>query len=348
MTADAVCVGWDIGGVNLKVALVRGANLVAARSLPFSIQYDFDALPAALAELLAGIGAAPDAPHAVTMTAELSQRFRTKAEGVSAVLHALERTAGASPVHVLDVRGAFRTAEAARACPLEVAASNWTATALLVAETESDCLLADTGSTTTDLIPIAGGRVVALGRTDPDRLASGELVYSGAVRTPVEAIVRELPWAGGSAAVAAEGFALTGDVHLWRRSLRPSDYTAPTPDGRAPTREFAGERLARVLCADRTMLDDAGIDVIAAAIADAQIAGIAAAMRRVGARHPSIRRAVTAGIGGFIAGAAAGHAGLTVVSLERRLGAAARLAPAASVALLLAARLSRPAAPPTA
>jgi probable H4MPT-linked C1 transfer pathway protein len=348
MTAEAVCVGWDIGGVNLKVALVRGPHILAVRSLPFSIQYDFDALPAALAELMADIGAPPDAPQAVTMTAELSQRFRTKAEGVSAVLHALERTVGALPLHVLDVRGAFRDAEAARASPLDVAASNWTATALLVAETESDCLLADTGSTTTDLIPIAGGRIVALGCSDPDRLASGELVYSGAVRTPVEAIVREVPWRGRSAAVAAEGFALTGDVHLWRRALSPSEYTAPTPDGRAPTREFAGERLARVICADRTLVDDAGIDAIAAAAAEAQIAGIAAAMRRVAARHPSTRHAVTAGIGGFIAAAAAERAGLAVIPLARRLGSAARLAPAAAVALLLAARLSRPAAPPTA
>jgi hypothetical protein len=348
VTAGAATVGWDIGGVNLKVALARGGAIVAARSRPFSIQYDFDALPSALRELLAEIAAPGGARHAVTMTAELSQRFRTKAEGVSAVLHALESVVGGPPLRVLDVRGDFVGPGAARADSLGVAASNWVATAAWVARAEPDALLADTGSTTTDLIPIVAGRVAALGRTDPDRLATGELVYSGAVRTPVEALVREVPWAGGTAAVAAEGFALTGDVHVWRGTLEPSRYAAPTPDGRAPTREFAGERLARVVCADRTMLDDAGVDAIAGAVAEAQVEAIAAAMRGVASRQPSIRRAVVAGVGCFIAAAAAERVGLAVVPLERWLGPAAELAPAAAVALLLDARLSRRDGPPRA
>ena len=62
---------------------------------------------------------------------------------------------------------------------------------MVVAAEHPDVILLDMGSTTTDIIPIESGRVRALGRTDPDRLATGELVYSGALRTPVEALVRE-------------------------------------------------------------------------------------------------------------------------------------------------------------
>ncbi len=68
--------------------------------------------------------------------------------------------------------------------PLTVAASNWVATALVVADEVPDAILIDMGSTTTDIIPIVGGVVRAIGLTDPDRLASGELVYTGALRTP--------------------------------------------------------------------------------------------------------------------------------------------------------------------
>ena len=75
------------------------------------------------------------------------------------------------------------------------------------------------GTTTTDIIPIVDGEVVAVGKTDPDRLASGELVYTGALRTPVEAIVRDVPYRDGRASVSAEAFALIGDVHLWRGHL---------------------------------------------------------------------------------------------------------------------------------
>ena len=145
-----------------------------------------------------------------------------------------------------------------------------------------------------------------------------------------------VPFGPGLAGASAEGFALAGDVHVWRGSLSPADYTSPTPDGRPATREFAGERLARVVCADRDMLDEVGISAIADALARAQVERIAAAIRRVAERHPSLRTAVVTGLGVFIADEAARAAGFTVVPLAATIGdAAARCAPAASVALLL-------------
>jgi aspartokinase-like uncharacterized kinase len=139
-----------------------------------------------------------------------------------------------------------------------------------------------------------------------------------------------------SAGVSTEGFALAGDVHLWRGDLAPEDYTCATPDGRPPTRTFAGERLARVVCADRELLDEAEVSSIADALAAAQVARITAAIERVLAVQPSVGTAVVTGLGAFLGHAAAQAAGLRVVPLAARLGeAAARCAPAASVALLL-------------
>src|SRR4029453_8660532 len=140
------------------------------------------------------------------------------------------------------------------------------------------------------------------------RLASGELVYTGAVRTPVEAIVSNVPCTGIRTAVSAEGFALSGDVHLWRGDLTEADYAAPTPDGRPATRVFAGERLARVVCADREMLDEAAISTIAGAVAAAQVDRVAAAISLVVERHPSVSTAVVTGLGAFI-GAGGARAG---------------------------------------
>ena len=157
--------------------------------------------------------------------------------------------------------------------PIEVSASNWTATAMVVAAEHPDVILLDMGSTTTDIIPIESGQVRALGRTDPDRLATGELVYSGALRTPVEALVRAVPWRGGMALVSADGFAHTGDVHQWLGTvIRPARHE---PGTARDSRNHAGERLARVVCADRTMIDDDGITTIATHVAEAQVAAIA-------------------------------------------------------------------------
>jgi probable H4MPT-linked C1 transfer pathway protein len=205
-----------------------------------------------------------------------------------------------------------------------------------VAQSLPDALLVDIGTTSTDIIPIVDGEVAALGWTDPDRLASGELVYTGAVRTPVEAMAASVSLEGREVGLSAEGFALSGDVHVWRGDLEPADYSAPTPDRRPATREFAGERLARAICADREMVNEAGVTAIADALAAAQIERIGAAITTVRARHHGLHTAVVTGLGAFIADRAARQAGLDVVSLASALGVMPRDArPAASVALLL-------------
>jgi probable H4MPT-linked C1 transfer pathway protein len=338
-----VTIGWDIGGVNTKAALVHDGQVRAVRSRAYELQRAPEALIAVLRELAAAVAApAGDLPCAVTMTAELSQMFRTKREGVGFVVTAVEEAFPGADIRVFTVDGRFVPPAAAREQPLAVAAANWAATGRVVAARHPLALLVDIGSTSTDIIPIVDGEVHAAGFTDPDRLASGELVYTGAVRTPVEAIVRQVSYGAGMAGVSAEGFALVGDVHAWRGDLAPADYAPGTPDGRPATREFAGERLARVVCADRELIDAAGISRIAEEIASAQVAQVRAAIQRVAARHPSIRTAVVTGLGAFIAARAAMAAGFEVVALADSLGAAAaRCAPAAAVALLFEQELMR-------
>jgi probable H4MPT-linked C1 transfer pathway protein len=341
---SAAVVGWDIGGVNTKIARVTHplgdsvpGGVITAAVRPYEIQRDPTALPAILDALAGAVGAVASDLHAVTMTAELSQVFRRKRDGVAFVLDAVAAAFPRADVRVFTTDGAFLTVEAARDAPLAVAAANWSATARVVARAAPTAVLVDIGTTTTDIIPLVDGVVRAAGWTDPDRLRTGELLYLGAVRTPVEAITHVVPLGSDDAGVSAEGFALAADVHLWRGTLEPSAYTAPPPDGRATTRDAAGERLARVVCADRELLDDAAIDRIADAVAAAQIRRTANAIGRVCARHPSVTIAIVTGVGDFIAAAAAEHVGLTVRRLADEWGRdAARAAPAAAVALLRA------------
>ncbi len=314
------------------------------RSRPFELQRNPDALVRVLCEMAAEVGVAPTEAFicAVTMTAELSQMFRTKRDGVAFVLDAVSAAFPDADIRVFTTDGSFLPVDDARQTPLAVAAANWAATARLVAQRDRTALLVDVGTTTTDVIPIVDGAVVATGMSDPERLASGELVYTGALRTPVEAIVRAVPYRDGMAGVSAEAFALVGDVHLWRGRLAPEDYTVPTPDGRPATREYAGERLARVICADREMLDEEAITRIADAIASEQTTSIASAIRQVVSRHPEIQAAVVTGLGSFIGVEAARAAGLEVRALADDIGEdAARYAPAAAVALLYVALTDR-------
>lgn len=336
-------VGWDIGGVNTKAARVSGEPADRRSTiLPYELQYEPSLLPATLLSAAARIGVERGDAHAVTMTAELSQIFRTKREGVGFVLDALETAFPRDRLHVYTVSGRFVSATEARSQPLDVAASNWAATANWVGRFLPNCILVDVGTTTSDLIPIRGGRLAAVGRTDTERLQTGELVYTGALRTPVEAIARRVPLKGGTVSLAAERFALSGDVHLWLERLREEDYTCPTPDGRPARKEFAGERLARTVCADRELLDDAEISAVAAALADEQRRMLCEALQGIRRRCPELEVAVVTGLGEFIASDAARLAGLDVCSLAEKLVGSPQAAPATAVAYLLREHLVRP------
>src|SRR5262245_36408871 len=170
--------GLDVGGANLKAAHGDGA----ARSLPFALWKHPDRLTEHLAALLAEL------PHgdrlAVTLTGELCDCFATRRQGVHAILDAVGAVAAGREVRVWRNDGRFVDAEAARATALQVASANWLALATFAGRFAPDgpALLLDVGSTTTDVVPLADGRPVPLGRTDPERLGLQELVYTGVRR----------------------------------------------------------------------------------------------------------------------------------------------------------------------
>ncbi|MBI3979470.1 MAG: H4MPT-linked C1 transfer pathway protein [Chloroflexi bacterium] len=369
-----VVIGWDVGGVNTKAAALSIADgrVVGQelRSRYFEIWHDRRALVAVLRSIAAELPAAD--VWVATMTAELSDAFQTKREGVGFVVGALAEAAGASRLAIFAVDEAFLAPEQARAEPLRVAAANWAATARLIAREHPNAILVDVGSTTADVIPIVEGRVAAQGLTDPERLLTGELVYTGAVRTPVGAVVQSAPLWGGWCRVSSEHFAIAADVHLLLGNLQPEDYLCDTPDRRGKTPAEAAARLARVVCADVEMLSPAEIHAIAAYVADRQIDQIAAAIRqvmsrRVGREGPNPpapfppreggviggvaagnhkpqtinhkpRPAIAAGLGAFLARAAAERVGLPVVDLAATLGAeGSAVAPSVAVARLWAA-----------
>src|SRR5687768_4214596 len=97
----------DIGGANTKAAWLHGRSLRTV-SRPFEVWRDREGLAAVLHE----IAADPADAVAITMTAELSDAFRTKREGVAFVLDAAEDAFG--DPSVLTTAGELVSVEAAR------------------------------------------------------------------------------------------------------------------------------------------------------------------------------------------------------------------------------------------
>jgi len=332
--------GWDVGGANIKVARTDDGRCAGVVERAFPMWRERNRLPFVLAELADHFGRTP--VMGVTMTAELADCFATKREGVAYVIDAFERAFPASAMWIYGVDGRFRSPEEARLRPVDVAAANWMASASLIARAYPSSLFVDVGSTTSDIVPIVAGRVAAAGFTDVARLQSGELVYTGCLRTPVCAIVRSVPLGTGGCRVAAEYFAIAADAYRWLCRITDEDYTCDTPDGRGRSRAEAGARLARMVCVDFDIAAESDVTAIADRVMRTQIRdiahGIQQVLRRLRSTRPQV--AIVAGSGAFLGRAAAEANDLQVRELASDLGTdAARAAPAAAVAHLLAERL---------
>jgi len=312
--------GLDIGGANLKAADAQRFAVVQ----PFPLWQKPRELVAALRALIA---LARGADHlAVTLTGELADCFTTKAEGVRAIVEATAEAADGRHTRVYLTTGMFVTPQVAMAEPLLAAAANWHAMARFGGRyaKHGPALLVDIGTTTCDLVPLVDGQPRALGKTDPERMAAGELVYTGVERTPLCAVLASTVWRGQDVPLAHEMFSTMWDVYLTLGALPEEPHSLHTADHRAATRACAYDRLARSICADRSMFSIDDALVMAEAAAAAQLARIEAAARSVIERMPEPPRVlVLCGRGAFLGQRLAARLdlGATIVSLEDELGA---------------------------
>jgi probable H4MPT-linked C1 transfer pathway protein len=309
----------DIGGANLKVA--DGAGYAASRE--FFLWQRSRELAAELSEMIAEAPAARRI--AVTMTGELADCFATKAEGVGVILDAVEQAAAGREVFVYLCGGELATPPAARAKALLAGASNWHASGAFSSRfcADGSGLLVDVGSTTTDIVPLSGDGPRAVGQTDPERLVTGELVYTGIERSPLCGIVRTLPWRGEACAVAQELFATAADAYLILGELEGDEQNTKTADGRPSTKPHAHARLARSICADTTMFSWDDAQRAAAAVRDAQLDLLESAARRVlGRLEVAPQTFVLAGHGEFVGRWLLERLGYNgaVISLSEELG----------------------------
>ncbi|MDF1585562.1 hydantoinase/oxoprolinase family protein [Marinimicrococcus flavescens] len=344
--AEPLLTGLDIGGAHLKVAQLRADGRVAAAlQVPCALWQGLDRLEAALDVALAGL--APVRRAAVTMTGELVDLFPERASGVRALVAAIghrlpgvERCFWAGERGFLDARAAIADVEA-------VASANYLATASLAARRLGEGLMVDVGSTTSDLVLLAKGRPRACGTGDRGRLASGELVYQGLVRTPLMAVAQQVPLAGSWHGVMNEHFATTADVYRLLGLLDEADDGHPAADGGAKDPEGSARRLARMVGADLDELPMQAWRGLASFLADRQLrlledaAALQLSRRLVAADAPVIG----AGCGVLLAERLAGRLDRPFVDLVSLLDCPPALrrptavcAPAVAVALLLAGR----------
>ncbi|WP_460890933.1 hydantoinase/oxoprolinase family protein, partial [Ramlibacter alkalitolerans] len=290
--------GWDIGGAHVKACLLQGGTLRDIAQWPCPLWQGMEHLAAALGQARSRWSGAWEAgvAHAATMTGEMVDLFEDRAEGVARIAGQLAEVLGPS-LRLFDAGGGWRRPGEAGPGWRSIASANWQATARVLAARCGDGVLIDIGSTTTDLIPLRGGRVAAQGASDAERLATGELVYQGVVRTPLCALAPRVPWGGGGVNVMNEFFATTADVYRLTGELAASHDQAGTADGRGKDAQSTRQRLARMVGRDAADASAAEWLALARWWKEAQLREIGTQLARVAAdaRLPADAPVVGAG-----------------------------------------------------
>jgi probable H4MPT-linked C1 transfer pathway protein len=312
--------GLDIGGANTKASSSNG-RFVESIYLPLWRGADLKG------ELRALATRAKPCKVAVVMTGELADCFEDKLSGIKSISQAV-RDAFDVPVRFWGISG-FDPSD-----PIELAAANYSASAAEVASEFGDCLFVDMGSTTTDLIPIKGGRSVA-SSTDFKRLSRGELLYTGMLRTSVGSLLPTVQIGELRVSLSPEFFAVAADARMALGDIVESEYTCDSPDGAPKDRAHSLQRLARTVCADLEEIGEEGAIAIAEQVKQRQLSMLMMAIEEQ-ARRRDVHFVVAAGIGEDFIALAAINLRLRCVRLSERYGKqVSAVFPAYAVARLL-------------
>lgn len=293
--------GWDVGGAHLKAVLLDAEGVVQhAAQRPCPLWQGMDQLHQATRQMRDQFSATP-LMHVITMTGELADIFPDRDTGVREITNAMAELLGANIRIYAGKLGFVSVADTTRHTA-EIASANWLASASWLATRVDTGLLIDIGSTTTDLIPFAGGKPSHLGVTDAERMRLDELVYTGVVRTPLMALGPYVPFEGEWRSLVAEHFATAADVYRLSGELDEADDMAPTADGAGKTAQDSARRLARMIGHDLDAAPQAQWETLALAFREQQISRIKHAALRCYSRHIIAADAplIGAGVGRFL------------------------------------------------
>jgi hypothetical protein len=279
---NGLILGLDIGGANTKAVLldIKNERLVESRAyieyFPFW-EKTINDIPLMLKRIISNLVEENNFTIdqidqiSITITAELSDAFQTKKEGILTILAALSKVFDNNKMYFISNYGKFLKFDQAKNEYYNIAAANWVSTALFLGKYIPRCILIDAGSTTIDIIPILNSVPVAQGKDDISRLLNHELIYTGGLRATIPSITHFVPYKNKKVRISFEKFALISDVQRILGNINEREYINDTADNRSKSLENCYARLSRIICMDIDTIGREELDVIAKFIYKKQI-----------------------------------------------------------------------------
>ncbi|MFX1363563.1 MAG: hydantoinase/oxoprolinase family protein [Promethearchaeota archaeon] len=253
--------GLDIGGANTKAAFLKIKNKEIIESYSYIEYFPFwektiIEIPKLFKRVTENLVIKNNVKLesinyiAVAITAELSDAFQTKREGILTILNALDQIFDRNKLKFITNKSTFVNFDIAKAEYSLISAANWASTALFLGQFIPKCILIDAGSTTIDIIPIINSLPIPKGRDDISRLENHELIYTGGLRATIPSITHHVPYKDKNIRISFEKFALISDIHRILKNISEEEYINDTADNRSKSLENCYARLSRVICMD--------------------------------------------------------------------------------------------------
>jgi len=189
--------------------------------------------------------------HAITMTGELVDLFEHREEGVKQIINTMATLLPQKRCLIFAGLEGFLEFDQVEASHYQaIASANWLASASFAAQKVGSGLFVDIGSTTTDILLLNDGKVLAQGYTDYQRLLSRELIYTGIVRTAVMAVAQTARDQDQEIGLMAEYFATMADVYRVTGELNELHDQTETADGAEKSITASARRLSRMTGSD--------------------------------------------------------------------------------------------------
>jgi probable H4MPT-linked C1 transfer pathway protein len=244
-------IGWDIGGAHVKAAVVNPAGeIIAVYQQPCPLWKGLDQLHCAVTRIMQEASGG-HYRHAVTMTGELVDLFEHREDGVRQIIDTMTALLPQRRCLLFaGVEGFVESDQVEVRHYQAIASANWLASASFAAQKVVSGLFVDIGSTTTDILRLNDGKVLAQGYTDYQRLISRELIYTGIVRTAVMAVAQTASDQDQEIGIMAEYFATMADVYRVTGELNELHDQCDTADGAEKTITASARRLSRMIGSD--------------------------------------------------------------------------------------------------
>ena len=245
MSKNNIYIGWDIGGAHTKYTISKSNSLkYDSKIITLKIWKSLDPLEKLLNNIHNKYSNKFNIINAISMSAEMCDIFKNRKDGTEKILSLFDKKLFKNYIYTLEdgIKLIDNNIDYKY-----VASMNWHVTARYLRSIRKNMIAIDLGSTTTDIILIKNNRCINKRIDDYSGLSNSELLYTGALRTPIFSIIKLINLRGKIYHLIPEYYATMSDVYRLMGIITPKDDYSKTADGRAKSKTASFARISRLL-----------------------------------------------------------------------------------------------------